>query len=271
VQYVAGLINLVPFARFDGYFALMSHLDIPHLRDRAITDARRSLARLLFGGRYDRALERRWSVPFGLACLLFPAYLLGTALVTWSGLLQRFGVAGAILLCCLLSYLAYLTVSGSIRLVREALRAGAAVPRICAMMALAVVAFGAVLTWLPVPHTVSGGYVRHGDRFELVLPDGADRTAVRRGAQVRLLTAGVVTRARTGTATIADARGTRTCAPAAAFVPLTLDPAACVPATAYPLTVTEAPEPASGMATVDGGSLHLGRLLLDTLLAGWKW
>jgi putative peptide zinc metalloprotease protein len=51
-NYVSGLFNTIPFVKLDGYLALMSHLDISHLRDRSITDARRLVARLLFGGRY---------------------------------------------------------------------------------------------------------------------------------------------------------------------------------------------------------------------------
>lgn len=72
--YLTGVLNFVPLVKLDGYLALMSHLDIPHLRDRSMTDARRFLARILFGGRYSRELPQlTWAVPFGFACMLFPS------------------------------------------------------------------------------------------------------------------------------------------------------------------------------------------------------
>ena len=60
----------------------------------AIADARRTLARKLFGGTYPRELRTRWTVWYGLACLAFPAYLLATAAALWVDLLQRAGVVG---------------------------------------------------------------------------------------------------------------------------------------------------------------------------------
>ena len=31
--FLGGLLNLIPFVKFDGYLALMSHVDVPRLRD----------------------------------------------------------------------------------------------------------------------------------------------------------------------------------------------------------------------------------------------
>ena len=71
--YLAAAFNLVPFIKLDGYIALMSHLDVSHLRQRAMVDGRRALARALFGGRYRRELpDLPWSSWYGLACMGFP-------------------------------------------------------------------------------------------------------------------------------------------------------------------------------------------------------
>lgn len=47
---LAGVLNLIPLVKLDGYIALMSHVDEPHLRQRSLVDARRLIARVLFGG-----------------------------------------------------------------------------------------------------------------------------------------------------------------------------------------------------------------------------
>ncbi|MBT2423792.1 hypothetical protein J7F01_15220 [Streptomyces sp. ISL-22] len=83
---VRSLFNLMPFARLDGYLALMSALDLTHLRDKAMRDAQRAVGRLLFGGTYRRELPQLcWALPYGAACQLFPVGMLTYAIWTWAG------------------------------------------------------------------------------------------------------------------------------------------------------------------------------------------
>ncbi|MFI2032949.1 daptide biosynthesis intramembrane metalloprotease [Streptomyces buecherae] len=273
VTYVSGLLNLTPFVKLDGYIALMSHLDIPHLRDRALDDGRRFMARILFGGRYECELpELRWAVPFGLACMVFPLYMVATAMRLWADSLQRLGAFGASLVLCGLCYIAYHLGRGVVRIVREARTGGARALRIGTVVGLSLAAAGVALALVKVPYTVSGGYlVRDSGRVELLLAPSADRSVVRENTTVRLYRAGVATRAETGRAVVTSDRATDTTAPLSAFLPVRTD-ALPAPAVSYPLTTSAAPADRTGVAQVDAGTRSVGEWLYVKYVApAWPW
>ena len=272
-SYVSGAVNLLPLVKLDGYIALMSHLDLPHLRDRSMTDGRRFLSRLLFGGRYQRELPQlRWSVPYGLACLAFPLYLIGSAVALWAGLLQRIGEVGAAAVCAVLCFVGYRLWRGARRLVREARAAGARIWRVALAGTLAAAVAAAVLLLVSVPYRISGGYVTGADgRVELVLPTSADLGAVRAGEQVALYRAGVMTRSRSGSATVQNPHATSTTAPISAFTPVSGDLLA-LPASAVRLRVDATPADRTGAAVLDTGRRTLAVWCYDTYLAPvWRW
>lgn len=261
--YTSGIVNLLPFVKLDGYIALMSHLDVPHLRDRAMTDARRFLAKVLFGGRHTRELPGRpWAVAFGLACMAFPLYVIAGALTLWSDLLQRLGAVGTSTVLMAVCYLVYRIGLGFTRLAKEGRTAGAPMWRTAVAAVLLTAAAGAALVLVRLPLTVAAGYVAQGDRgrIELVLPSTADLSGIRPDATVRLYRSGVMTREQTGTATVAAGAATRTTAPLSAFLPVASTPLE-LPVAAYPLTVAQAPADRAGAAQVDLGRLPLGEWL----------
>ncbi|MBD0706875.1 MULTISPECIES: daptide biosynthesis intramembrane metalloprotease [unclassified Streptomyces] len=260
--YTSGLLNLAPFVKLDGYIALMSHLDIPHLRDHTLTDARRWIARVLFGGSYERRLpELRWAVPFGLACMVFPMYLIATGVRMWGDSLQRMGFFGSWLLLGGLGYLLYHLGRGAGRLVRDARAGGARPLRIGVVTLFLAAAATAVLGLVKVPYTVTGGYaVRAGGQVELLLPLSADLSVIRENTAVRLIRAGAAVRTEIGQAVVADARGTETTAPLSAFLPVRTD-GLPLPAQGYRLTTAVVPEDEVGVAEVASGDRPLGAWL----------
>ncbi|OEJ39795.1 hypothetical protein AR457_18460 [Streptomyces agglomeratus] len=266
--YVSGLVNLLPLVKLDGYIALMSHLDIPHLRDRAMTDGRRWLTRVLFGGRYERELPgRSWSVPYGLACAAFPLYIVAGALALWSDLLQRLGPVGAWMLFLGVGYLLYRLGAGYVRACREARAAGGRPWRTVAVTAVVAGAATAAALLVQLPLAVSGGYVTRADgRTELVLPTSADRSLIREGATVELITSGLMTRRQTGSATVAAAGPAESTASISAFLPVRTD-ALPSPVLAYPLSVGEAPEDRTGTARIDAGTRPLWDWVLTKYIA----
>jgi len=271
--YVTGLLNLLPFVKLDGYIALMTHLDVPHLRDRAMTDARRFLAKSLFGGgRYERELPGAgWSVPFGLACMAFPLYLIALACSLWLDLLQGMGVIGASLVLVGVGYLAYRMWTGGRSLVREARSAGARTGRITAVWLLVAGAATAAATLISVPYTVDGGFVQQDGRTTLVLSDAADRAALREGAEVTLIRRGMVTRAPVGTAVVADPHAEHGTAPLSAFVPVREGNSVPVPAYRVPLSVPGGLPDRAGTAQVAAGERPLGSWLYLTYIApAWR-
>jgi putative peptide zinc metalloprotease protein len=260
VSYLSCLLNLVPLVKLDGYLALMSHLDVPYLRDRAVTDARRAVAKVLFGGRYERALDRPWSVPYGLACLTFPVYVIGSALAMWSDLLVGLGLVGTVLSTVVVGYLLYLAGRGLRRLLTEARAGGARPLRICLAVTAVVAAAGAAAVWVRVPYVVPGGYLRDSQGIRLLLPPGTDRDAVRAGATVRLRQGGILIRSQTGSAVVAEGTGTAATAPLTAFAPVRMTDPPGIPALSFPLTTAVAPTADVGPAQVEVGDVPL-----------WKW
>src|SRR5690606_18855865 len=255
-SYITGLLNLLPFIKLDGYIALMSHVDIPYLRDRAITDARRLMARLLFGGTYERELTRRWTTVYGLACMVFPLYLLSTALQLWIDLLRRGGVIGICLAACGVSYGLYFLGRGVRRLAAEVRASGGGRPRI-ALVSTAVAAAAGALMFLPVPHTVSAAYVSRPGGTDLVLLEGADTDRIAPGQKVTLTTNGPVLNPITGSATVGDAPAAAGEAPLDSFFALDLDGALTMPVTSYRLDLDGPLDEPTGAARVDTGRLPL--------------
>lgn len=265
---VVSVLNLVPFVKLDGYIALMSWLDVPHLRDRSMTDARRLIARALFAGRYERELpDLKWVPLYGLACMAFPVFVVFQALALWVDLLSRIGVVGATLLFCAMGYLAYLLVRGVIRVTREGIAAHAPHWRVGASLVAVGGLLVAALLVVSVPYRVAGGYVTEGGTTSLVVPRNVGEVRIPTGSEVELSTNGPVLHTRTGsTATVAE-DGEPATAPLATFVPVRLDRKLTTPVVRYPLSITARPAAPLGAASVDLGDRPLVEWLYRTYAA----
>ncbi|MFB9627927.1 daptide biosynthesis intramembrane metalloprotease [Nonomuraea helvata] len=272
LNYGSGLLNLLPFIKLDGYLALMSHLDIPDLRKRAMIDARRHTAGLLFGGRYERELPQlRWAVPYGLACQLFPIYLVGgLALSLWGDLLLSFGVVGTVALLVVVGLLIGRLCHGYLVRLREARQAGAPAWR-AVLVTLAVVGgAAALLALVQVPYSVAGGYRYHAGRADLVLTTDPGPDVLKTGATVQLLRNGVVFKERVGTATIAGTHAREISVPVSVLLPVRTDLELPGTVSGYPLEMTTAPPDSQGVARIEAGRRPLGVWLYRTYVsAAW--
>ncbi|MFJ9901420.1 daptide biosynthesis intramembrane metalloprotease [Streptomyces sp. NPDC101152] len=261
-NYVSGAFNAIPFVKLDGYLALMSHLDIPHLRDRAMTDARRLMARLLFGGRYERALPGvSWAPLFGLACMIFPVYVVSMAFTVWRSVLEALGLVGAAIVSCVLGYVLLRVYSGALRLVAEARAAGARSWRIALVSVAALAAVSGTALGVSLPYTVSGGFVREHGQVLFVATGAADRAAIGAGAPVRLERGGVLLHDPLGEATVASTEPVQITAPLSAFVPVKGLASLRVPASGIPLATRHLPADPTGLASVSAGRRSLGTWL----------
>ena len=265
LTYVACVMNLLPFIKLDGYLALMSHLDIPHLREKAMADARTWLAQVLFGARRERELPQLWwAVPFGLMSQAMPMYIVLTLLLIVTDLLLGLGAVGAgALLLIVGGALAYV-VLGLVRLVGLARTVGAGRGRLTAVtgvLAAGAVALGALV---PVPVTTNGGYVLDDGEAYLVLPS---RTAdLRVGEAVELHRRGVVTSTPSGAGTVAETSQTPVPTPPEAFLPVS-GTGIAIDLPGYRLALDEPPVDAVGTATVFHESVPLWAWLAGTYLA----
>lgn len=260
---VAGVLNLVPLIKLDGYIALMSWLDVPHLRDRSMTDARRLVARGLFGGRYERELpELPWAPWYGLACMVFPGVVVAQALLIWVDLLSRVPFVGGLVLLFGAGYVLYAAGRGAGRVAREGRAARAPKWRIGSALALVAALAVTALAVISVPYRVAGGYVSEDGRTALVVPRTAGQSDIPTGARVALGTNGPVLHRTTGRArTTGDGR--RTEAPAATLLPVRLEGDITTPVLRYPLSVRQKPDRPVGAATVDLGERRLGDWLYE--------
>ena len=102
------MVNLIPFVRFDGYWALTAALDAPNLRARALHGFRHRFVRAMLGDPdgADRASDRWPVIVFGAACAITPPLLLLIGLVEWSLLLGAMGTVGALVWLAVLAALA---------------------------------------------------------------------------------------------------------------------------------------------------------------------
>ncbi|MFD6528730.1 daptide biosynthesis intramembrane metalloprotease [Streptomyces sp. NPDC060184] len=271
-SFLSGFFNAVPFIKLDGYLALMSHLDVSHLRDRSMADARRWAAKVLFGGRYEKTLpELGWAPLFGLACMVFPLYVLGTAFTLWRSMLENMGLVGAVVVSLALLALLTRCCTGALRLGAEALAAGAARWRIAVVSLAALAAVAAVAVGVTLPYTVTGGFVNEHGRVVFVATGAADLDAVAPGAKVRLLGSGIVLHEELGAAEVESTRPTDVSAPFSVFAPVTGLDAMALPATGIPLRADAPPSRSTGLAEIDAGRRSLGAwLYLRYLAPFWR-
>ncbi|MGK5629171.1 daptide biosynthesis intramembrane metalloprotease [Streptomyces sp. URMC 123] len=268
-SYITGLLNLMPFIKLDGYLALMAKTDLPYLRDRAMTDARRAMARFLFGGVYRRELDRRWTTWFGFACMLFPLYVLGTALKLWLGVLQSGGTLGGILAGCGLTYAGWLIGRGIARLSREVKVSGAKAWRITVTSVLLGGLACAAMS-IPVQSSVTGAFAKAHDGVVLQFADGSGAAAVRAGQQAELVGNGPVLHPHYANVTVTGQRS-REQVPVTAFYPVDFSAdTAKVPADVFSANVGDRAKstlPDRGMARVNVGQQPLWKHVYRNYIA----
>ncbi|GAA5154641.1 hypothetical protein GCM10023214_09290 [Amycolatopsis dongchuanensis] len=218
--FVAAALNLAPWVKLDGYLALMSALDTPLLREKAMADARNWLSRLLFGLPSRRRLPgRRWVVPYGLLCLVFPAVVLTLAIGRWGQELRGLGPAGSVIRLLLVAFLVCWLARRAYLGLRDARRAGARLGRMAGAVALIAAVLALPLGLVRLPENVRAGYVRDADGVHLVVPTGADLGPVHAGDPVVLQRKGLLLTTRLGTAEVGAGAPVPARVPAGALLP----------------------------------------------------
>ena len=257
-------VNLIPFVRFDGYIALMSALDEPNLRARAMRDGANALGRGLFGGRRtDRSLDVWWGVPFGLASIATPIVLVAYAVIRVAHALAGGGPLLGLFVVALEAVIALVGVVLLMRALRRVLRAGVSRLRFVAVIAAATVSIAVSGALIPVPVTATLGFSRHGDHVDLLRAGANADTDIPEGARVLLMTNGILANERVGEGTVGARRRMPTEAPLDAFFPVRAE-GATVPAlivAAVDVSGESVDLPAAGQARVELGARDLWRTI----------
>lgn len=267
---VVVLVNLIPFVRFDGYIALMSALDEPNLRGRTVRDGGGFLARVLFGGpRQPRALERWWSVPFGLCCLAAPVVMVLFAVVRTAQLLAGGGPGASLVVLGLESVVVVVGVALLVRALIRVRRSGVSRTRLVAVTAALAVGTVAAGILIPVPAAATLGFWVDDDRVVLVR-GGADAGAdIPDGARVILSTRGILANEDRGEGRTAVRPAAEAEVPIEALYPVRV-PGVTVAATAVAeveVTGERSALPAAGQARVELGTTPLWHALWAAAVA----
>jgi putative peptide zinc metalloprotease protein len=270
-SYASGAVNLAPWVKLDGYLALMAYLDIPHLREKAMADARGWMNRHLFGVRFTRELPTlRWAVPYGLLCIVFPLLLLTLAIGRWGHLLLNAGFFGAILKLVLVAFVVCWLGRRALSALRGAKRAGTSWTRMVGASLLVAVVLAIPLSLIKIHDDVSGGYTSDGNEVRLALPLGTDISAIRPGDPVVLQHRGLFLSTELGTAHVGIGKPVVKRVPTAALMPFRSD------ASMQAVTVPLAGAPTArlgdvGNATLPGRSQPLaGWLVHDYVVSAWN-
>ncbi|MGH3690377.1 MAG: daptide biosynthesis intramembrane metalloprotease [Microbacterium sp.] len=217
-------LNLLPFVQLDGYLALMSALDHPHLRRHAMRAASNALGGALLGTRSGESGEsvvvrhHGWLVVYGIACRLFPVMLVGLVLYRYSVTIAGLGAIPAASYLLTLALVIAVAAVGLVRGAR-AVRTRAPSPwRTVVTIGVSATAAAAVLFCIPIQPTNQVGYALEGDEVRLVAATAHELPPA--GTRVALESNGILLRDSLGTATVGAQEPSAGEADLAALVPI---------------------------------------------------
>ncbi|WP_313955849.1 daptide biosynthesis intramembrane metalloprotease [Microbacterium sp. 1.5R] len=250
-------VNLIPFVRFDGYLALMSALDEPNLRDRSIRDANHAMAWMLFGAPRDgRSLDRRWSVPFGLASVVTPIVLVLLAVTRIGDALAAGGPAGGVVVMAVEAAVVCVGAVLLVRGLRRILRAGVSRVRFWGVLAALVVSVAGAGSLVTVPVSAAFGFFPENGRVMLAQATAGSTAGMRptipREVPVVLTSNGILGNEYLGSGTASPRPLRPVTAPLESFVPVTASGASIPAVIVAEVVVTDA-----------SGDVDIGRAVVD--------
>lgn len=256
--YISGLVNLIPFVKLDGYIALMSYLDISHLRDKAIRDARRGFSKILFGhASQDELPSRKTYKIYGLICMVFPAYLIFLALALWLDVIARFAGWGTILACIVILLITVRLAIGYINIAKEAWSHPRFRLRVTSVTAITTAIIAISALYVELPMTVEAGFVNDDQGPAIVFDGSTSIPSLNAGDTVQVRTSGLIGSQTVGTLTVIDGVPTERVVPIDTIAPIIWDGAE-LRATAIPLTPPNDVElPTSGTVLLQFESKNL--------------
>ncbi|MGO4145249.1 daptide biosynthesis intramembrane metalloprotease [Paenarthrobacter sp. YAF11_1] len=221
ICYAVAVLNLFPFIKLDGYVALMSAVDIPHLRKKSLDALADVVSFRVLGSR--RTLGRggllRW---FGLA-----SFVAGTAfmVIGYQRLVPIFlqlGFVGHLVVLAVLCLLLVMALKGVIRCFRAAAANGSPRWRRILVVLLGLVAIGVLLATIPVRAVTVAGYTYQGGQLKIVMPAQGPSRALSPGDTVTLQSQGMILHENLGRATIGDQPPSNSMAPLDTLVPVAI-------------------------------------------------
>ncbi|WP_284978089.1 daptide biosynthesis intramembrane metalloprotease [Arthrobacter sp. fls2-241-R2A-200] len=261
ICYAVAILNLFPFIKLDGYVALMSAVDIPHLRQKSVEALAELVSHRVLGS--APSFRSKGILPwFGLASFISGIAFMVVGFQRLVPIFLQLGLAGYVAVFLALGLMVVQVVKAAARFFLSAARQGSPRWRRWGVLA-GTLAVGALLLLIPVkPETVAGYTVVHGE-LRIVVPLEASNQHLDAGDHVALQSQGMIIHRNLGTATVGDQPPSNSTAPLETVVPVHFGRTSLAVA-AYPGILTNAANlPASGRAVVESQR--------QTTLAQWLW
>ncbi|MDO6144877.1 zinc metalloprotease [Paenarthrobacter aurescens] len=271
ICYAVAVLNLFPFIKLDGYVALMSALDIPHLRKKSIDALADVFSSRILGSR--RALPGQRLLPwFGLASFLAGITFMVIGYQRLVPIFLQLGYAGHLVVFGVLCLLLVMASRSVIRFFRRAARNGSPLWRRILAVTGGAVAAGALIALVPVKPVTVAGYTYANGELRVVAPLQASGKAFAPGDRVTLQSQGMIIHENLGRATIDDAPPSNSMAPLDTIAPINL-PGNTLPVVAYPSELESGMNlSTSGRAEVTSQhELSLGEWLWDAAVNSPLW
>ncbi|MFD9636162.1 daptide biosynthesis intramembrane metalloprotease [Streptomyces violascens] len=268
---ISTAFNLLPFVKLDGYLALMGRVDVPFLRNKAISDARAWLGRVLYGHPpNEKSLDRPWSVPFGLAAITFPVVWMGYMLTRVLPSMLFWGKTGTVLWLMIIALAGSRLLYGMARIAFPVGRGGrrqASLRRRLLGLGMVGAAVAALLCAVPVDATTKAGYVLQNGQPVLVVPTaGGAVGAIHPGDRIELRSAGLIRSPVLATAVVDGPASGPVQVSSAAFSPLK-HASGHTEAIRYSLRQVDGHTlPSAGKATAHTGTTTIAGRLAETYL-----
>nr|WP_246036220.1 daptide biosynthesis intramembrane metalloprotease [Sinomonas susongensis] len=271
ICYAVAILNLVPFIKLDGYVALMSAVNVPHLRRKSLTALDDVVSSRILGSRVE-SRSRGLLASFGLASFVSGVAFMIIGFQRTAVLLQQLGYVGRGIVLIVLCLLILLALKGIYRFFKSASMRGSPLWRRLTVLVLGTAAAAGLLAVIPVKPVVVAGYSYTDGELRIVVPVDSSAGSIDPGDRVALQSQGMVIHADLARATIGTEPPSDSSAPLDALIPVTLADTT-IPVRAYPARV-EAPGslPTRGRAEVTSQKeVFLGEWLCDSVSSSLPW
>ncbi|WP_445931644.1 daptide biosynthesis intramembrane metalloprotease [Paenarthrobacter nitroguajacolicus] len=271
ICYAVAILNLFPFIKLDGYVALMSAVDVPHLRQKSLSVLGDLVSSRLLGS-LPKYQNYGWLVWFGLASFMAG---IGFMVMGYQRLVPVFlqlGIAGHLVVAAVLCLLLVMAVRGIVRFFTAAAANGSPLWRRALATLTGALAFALLAALVPVNPVTVAGYTYSDGVLQIVMPPEAAGRTLSPGDEVTLQSQGMIFHEKRGSATIGDHPPSRSLAPLDTIVPIALE-GNSLPVLAYPGEVKEARDlPPSGRAEVTSQrQSSLGEWLWNAAVTSPLW
>ncbi|MFW0772935.1 daptide biosynthesis intramembrane metalloprotease [Paenarthrobacter nitroguajacolicus] len=231
ICYAVAVLNLFPFIKLDGYVALMSAVDIPHLRKKSMEALADIVSSRVLGS--VRTFPSRGLLPwFGLASFVSGIVFMVVGYQRLVPIFLQLGYAGHLVVLGVLCLLLVMAVRSILRFFRSAATNGSPAWRRAFVILLGAAAVGALLMLVQVRPVIVAGYTFADGELRIVAPIQSGRT-LEPGDRVTLQSQGMIIHEHLGRATVGEQPPSNSMASLDTIAPIALS-GNNLPVLAYP-------------------------------------